>query len=181
MRKILVVTGCGIKGGNTDRLSDAFIRGAKEAGHEVEKAFLGELQIEDCRGCGACQVNGHKCVIRDDMQDLIVEFQKADTIVLASPLYFWTVTARLKAFIDRLYAISTNDQYPKKDFALLMTAGDDYPETFTPVLNYYRALVKALNWTNLGEITIGGCASVPGERRIKEEALLQAEQFGKSI
>ena len=93
MRRILVAVGSGIAGANTDRLADAFIEGAQAAGHEVSKVFLGG-NIAGCRGCGACQLGG-KCVIDDDMQAAYPLFDGCDTLVLASPLYFWTLSGQI--------------------------------------------------------------------------------------
>lgn len=92
------------------------------------------------------QKNGNICVQKDDMQELYQLFEQCDTLVFASPLYLWTITARLKAFIERIYALSTNDEFPEKDTYLLMTAGDDKFWTFEQSVSYYRFLTKALGW-----------------------------------
>ena len=78
------------------------------------------------------------------MQDIYPLFAECDTVVMASPLYFWTITSQLKAFIDRLYAISADDKYPQKDTVLLMTAGDDNENTFDQPKQYFRLLSQAL-------------------------------------
>lgn len=117
MKKILVIMSAGTKLGNTDRLTDAYIKGLVERGHSVTKVYLGSMRIEGCRGCGVCQRLAHQCAVRDGMQDIYPLFAECDTVVMASPLYFWTITAQLKSFIDRLYAISVDDKYPQKDSA----------------------------------------------------------------
>ena len=178
MRRILIAVGSGVKGGNTDRLCDAFMDGARKAGHQVEKVFLGDLTFQGCRGCGACQLNGGKCVVRDDLQAIYPMIEAADTIVLASPLYFWTISGRLKSFVDRFYAFSVEDRYPHKDAMLLMTAGDDHEWTFDRAIDYYRFLCKALGWTNLGEITAGGCKGEAKKRTIADSALDAAKTTG---
>lgn len=94
MSRILVVVGANVHG-NTDRLAEAFIKGAKEAENEVTKIVLNK-NILGCIGCHACQHNGHHCVIQDQMQDYYSLFAEADMVVLASPLYFWSISARLK-------------------------------------------------------------------------------------
>lgn len=180
MRNILVVVGSGIRNGNTDQLADSFIKGAKELGHHAEKVFLGDGVIQGCKGCGVCQ-SGHGCVQEDMMQNIYPLFEKADTIVLASPLYFWTISASLKAFIERLYAISKEDTYPKRDCMLLMTAGDDTFWTFEQPIAYYRFVTKAIGWQDLGMVLAGGCSGEPGKRNIKEEHLQQAYETGKKL
>lgn len=181
MRKILVIVGSGIKGGNTDKLADAFIKGAELADHRINKVFLGNKEIAGCRGCGACQKNGNCCVIKDAMQEIYLLIEDCDTVVLASPLYFWTISVRIKAFIDRLYAVSKEGKYPSKDSILLMTAGDDSFWTFEQPVSYYRFFTRAIGWSDQGMCLAGGCNGEPGKRHIEEKYLEQAKELGKNI
>lgn len=180
MRNILILVGSGIKGGNTDRLAHAFTEGAREKGHTVHSVFLGSLELSGCLGCGACQQD-HVCIQKDGMAEIYSLFEQCDTIVLASPLYFWTVSARIKAFIERLYAISRDDQYPPKDCVLLMTAGDDQFWTFEQPLSYYHFVTKAIGWSDIGTCLAGGCSGEPGKRHIDKVCLEHARQLGRSI
>lgn len=181
MRKILVVVGSGIKGGNTDRLTDAFIRGASEKGHEVYKYFLGDTDIHGCRGCGACQKNGGKCVVKDIMQDIYKYAKTCDTIVMASPLYFWTFSSQIKAFFDRLYALSKDNIYPAKDTVMLMTAEDNGEKTFAFPDHYYRFITEGLGWKNVGTYYAGGCHGAVSGRFIDEKHLQGAYELGKNL
>jgi multimeric flavodoxin WrbA len=180
MRKILVVVGSGKLHGNTNQLSDEFIMGALETGHQVKKVNLTE-NIQGCKGCGVCQNNGHHCVIRDMMKDIYPLFDEADTIVMASPLYFWSLSARLKSFIDRLYAISTDDEYPKKDTVLLMTSGSDEFYAFEQAVSFYRFFIKALGWKDQGMVLAGSCITKQTETAVKEHFLNEAYCLGKRI
>ncbi len=156
-KNVLVLMSAGTRFGNTDRLTDAYIKGLVEKGHSVTKVYLGSMRIEGCRGCGLCQRHAHKCAIRDDMQDLYPLFAECDTVVMASPLYFWTITSKLKAFIERLYAISTDDKYPSKDTVLLMTAGDDNDTTFEQPIRYFRLISQVLGGNEKEIYCAGGC------------------------
>lgn len=156
-KNVLVLMSAGTRFGNTDRLTDAYIKGLVEKGHSVTKVYLGSMRIEGCRGCGLCQRHAHKCAIRDDMQDLYPLFAECDTVVMASPLYFWTITSKLKAFIERLYAISTDGKYPSKDTVLLMTAGDDNDTTFEQPTRYFRLISQVLGGNEKGVYCAGGC------------------------
>lgn len=180
MRNILVVVGSGIIAGNTDRLSDAFINGAMDAGHTVHKVFLGTEELNGCRGCGACHKD-HHCVIDDVMQRVYPLFSQCDTIVMASPLYFWTLSAQIKAYMDRLYAVSTDDIYPPKDTLLLMTAGDDKPNTFDGALSYYKFITNALGWLDVGSYMAGGCTGGPGRHEIADAHLKNAYTVGRQL
>lgn len=99
--KVLVVNGSPRAKGNSDLLCDEFIRGAREAGHNVEKISLREKNISYCKACYACFRTG-RCVQKDDMAEILEKAQEADVIVLASPTYFLTISGQMKVMIDRL-------------------------------------------------------------------------------
>lgn len=179
---IAVVVGSGIKNGNTARLAKAFAAGAQAAGHRVEYIFLGEKRIEGCRGCGGCQRNGGRCVLKDDMEEIYPILKECQMVVMASPLYFWTISGRLKSFVDRFYALGKKDRYPYKETVLLMTAGDNGEETFREAVRCYQVLCSALKWSRRGMYLAGGCVGGEAEQReIKEEHLEKAYQLGMSI
>ena len=132
MKRILVVLGGGRKKGNTRQLADAFIQGAVDARHEIELVSLNQVEVKGCMGCNACRY-GKPCVQKDGFSELVPKIKAADLIVFASPLLFWTISAKLKAFIERFYCIAEEDEnpplgryekYPVKDAALLMTSAD---------------------------------------------------------
>lgn len=180
MSKILIVVGSGDRNGNTDQLCEAFMKGALDAGNEVEKVNLSG-SIEGCMGCGACQKNGNHCVINDKMQSIYPMFDKADTVVLASPLYFWSISGRLKSFIDRLYAASTEDKYKHKNTVLLMTSGSKGFYAFQQAVSFYNFFTSALGWTDKGMVLARGCKGEIGKKSIDNEYLESAYNLGKSI
>lgn len=99
--KILVINGSPRAKGNSDILCDEFIRGAKDAGHTVQKISLREKKISPCMACYACFRTGH-CVQKDDMAEILEAWQSSDIVVLASPTYFLTMSGQMKVMIDRL-------------------------------------------------------------------------------
>lgn len=100
MTKIIAINGSPRKNGNTETVLDAFLRGAEKVGSETKKFRLSELEFRNCRGCNACHKKG-VCVLKDDLTPLFDEILKSDILVLASPIYSMTVSAEMKAFIDR--------------------------------------------------------------------------------
>lgn len=191
MKNILILVGSSRKNGNTDLLASAFADGARAAGHNVHKVLLGDKMINGCLGCNACKHTG-TCVQKDDMAQLYPLLEECDTVVLASPLYYWTISARLKAVIERLYAIAQEDphpplgryeKYPHKDTALLMTAADNFFWTFEQAVSYYQfALINYIGWTDKGMILAGGCGGAGNERCIeKTEYLQKAFAFGQGL
>ena len=105
MKNILVIQGGGRVNGNTSQLVDAFIRGAKEAGNSVEKISLNKTEVKGCIGCNACRY-GKPCVQKDGFNELVPKIKSADLLVFASPLLFWTLSSKIKAFIERFYCIA---------------------------------------------------------------------------
>lgn len=102
--KVLGIYGSPRKGGNTDLLLDKVLDGAVSAGAEAKKLYVRKLSISGCLECGSCDETG-KCVVKDDMQDVYPLFQEADIIFLASPNFFYNVTAQVKLLIDRSQAM----------------------------------------------------------------------------
>lgn len=98
--KIIAVNGSPRKNGNTETVLAAFLAGAAEAGAETKSVRLSDLTFRNCKGCNACHKKGI-CVIADSLTPVFEELMQADMLVLASPIYSMTVTAEMKAFIDR--------------------------------------------------------------------------------
>lgn len=99
--KVLVINGSPRANGNSDLLCDELIRGAEEAGNQVEKISLREKEIHPCKACYACFKTG-ACVQKDDMAEILKKAEAADVLVLASPTYFLTMSGQMKVMIDRL-------------------------------------------------------------------------------
>lgn len=191
MKKILIVLGGGRPNGNTAQLVNAFKQGAEAAGHQVEILSLIKNTVNGCLGCNACRYE-KPCVQRDSFHELIPKIKEADLIALASPLYFWTLSARIKAFIERFYCLAQQDpnpplgryeRYPVKDCALLMTAADNLFWTFEQAQSYYQfAVVNYLGFHDRGMLLAGGCGDTNGKPQIgKTDWLDKAFAFGKGI
>ena len=103
-KKVLILSGSPRKGGNSDILCDEFAKGATEAGHNVEKIRVSEKNIHHCIACYHCSKNSGACVFKDDMAEILQKMIDADVLVLASPVYFYSIDAQLKAVIDRTVA-----------------------------------------------------------------------------
>ena len=170
------------------QLAQHFAAGAKDAGHEVELLSLSTYLVNGCLGCNACRF-GKPCIQNDDFSALVPKIQQADMLVFASPLYFWTISAKLKAFIERFYCLAEKDpappygryeKYPEKDCALLLTSADNYFWTFEQAVSYYRfALVRYIGFRDKGILLAGGCGSTNGPPQIgKTDHLQRAYDFG---
>lgn len=164
MGKILILNGSPRPNGNTAGLIEAFKQGAEENGHTVTQFNLQKMNIHPCLGCfGGGKTPNSPCVQKDDMQQIYPVYEEADILILASPMYYWNITAQLKTAFDRLFAVAEkNSDYsnPQKDCIMLMAAEGDTKDNFEPVEHYYHSLLKHLGWNNLGEIYAGGVMSI---------------------
>lgn len=101
---ILAIFGSPRQGGNTDTLLEAMLKSAEAHGAIVERLFIRNLSIAPCRECRSCHKTG-ECVIQDDMQGIYPKLLRADVIIVASPIFFYHITAQLKCLIDRCQAL----------------------------------------------------------------------------
>ncbi len=102
--KVLGIYGSPRKGGNSDQLLDKALEGARAAGAEIMRVYARDLKMCGCLECGGCDKTG-KCVVEDDMQDVYPLMEAADVIFLASPIFFYGITAQAKALVDRSQAL----------------------------------------------------------------------------
>ena len=132
MKKVLVLSGSPRKGGNSDILCDEFIKGALASGNEVEKVRVAEKKIGYCLGCYYCKDHEGRCVLNDDMRDVLQKIIDADVLVFATPVYFYSMSAQLKTVIDRTVARWT--EIGNKDLYYIMTATEDEEDTMDATL-----------------------------------------------
>ena len=184
MKKVLIIQSAAMEGGNTDRLADAFARGAEASGHQVTKFSLGKLQVNGCLGCNACLRTGGKCVQQDDMQQIYPAFYDCDVLCLATPIYCYAITARLKAFCERLYAAGMGEvpmANPRKETVLLCTAAEGGSSVFQQAVTFYRTNNSFNRWRDAGMVLAGGCGGCPGPRHLAKSWENEAYQLGKRL
>lgn len=121
MKNILIISSSPRKNGNSQMLCEQFKKGAEEKGHTATLIRLMEKKIGFCRACDGCMRNGGICVLNDDMAEILKLFQEADVIVLATPVYFYGISAQMKTFIDRTYPIWQH--LGKKEVYYIISAG----------------------------------------------------------
>ncbi len=142
-KKVLILSGSPRRGGNSDLLCDEFLRGAAEAGNQAEKIFLRDRRIAPCNACYYCTQSGGRCAISDDMGEVLDKMQAADVIVMASPVYFYSIDAQMKALIDRCVARWTS--IPDKEFYYIMTAAEDSETVMDCTLECFRGFAACLD------------------------------------
>ena len=174
-KNIVVLAGSPRKESSTDRLVAAFTEGAKGAGHTVTTFRVADMKIGGCLGCNHCFQETGVCVQKDDMQTILYALRKADTLVLASPVYFWSVTSQLKSVIDRTYAL-LKEGSSIKNAALLITCGDNSDAAAEPSIAMFRRICAYLKWKEAGILVVPG-VHVPQDINGRPE-LERAKQLG---
>ncbi len=180
MKQVLIIHGSPRKQGNTARLAAQFARGAADAGHTVTQITLKDKTIHDCLGCGACQYKEGQCVQKDDMQEIYQAMQKADVIVLASPVYFYTWTSLMKRMLDRTFAVISVLQ--NKTFYLLSTGaatGEEYMKTMIDSFQQYVSCFAA-GGNKSGGYLFGYGTNAPGDIRTMP-VMDEAYALGKAL
>lgn len=175
--KILVITGSPRKNGNSNTLADRFVEGAKEAGHEVLRFDAAFKEVHPCIACNRCGMNG-PCVFKDDFEFVRKHIVDADAVVFATPMYYFGISAQIKAVIDRFYAINGMIHVPKKA-VLMMTYADDSRRKEEPILTHYEVLLEYLGWTDAGRIVAPGVWTAGSINRTKYPK--QAYELGRTI
>lgn len=175
MKKILILSGSPRKDGNSDILCNEFARGAAEAGHAVETVRVAEKKIGYCRACYACR-NAGVCVLHDDMAEVLQKIIDADVLVLASPVYFYSIDAQLKALIDRTVARWT--EVKNKEFYYIVTAADAERASAETTLACFRGYADCVEGAKEMGIIYGMGTYEKGEVR-NTDAMAQAFEAGK--
>ena len=152
--KILILTGSPRKNGNSNTLAEHFIRGAEEAGHEIVRFDAAFKEVHPCIGCNKCGMNG-ECVFKDDFEFVRNHIVDAGMVVFATPMYYFGISAQIKAVIDRFYAINGSIHVPKKA-ALLMTYADNDKRKEKAITDHYEILLDYLGWSDAGKIIAPG-------------------------
>lgn len=176
-KKVLILSASPRKGGNSDLLCDQFMKGAKEAGHKTEKIFLKDRNINYCTGCGTC-FNTGKCSQKDDMAEILEEMISADVIVMATPVYFYTMCAQMKTLIDRTVARYT--KINNKEFYFIVTAAVNSQSSMQRTIEGFRGFTSCLSGAKEKGIVYGTGVWKIGEIKGKK-AMNHAFEMGKAV
>jgi multimeric flavodoxin WrbA len=176
-KKVLLLSSSPRRGGNSDLLCEQFMKGAKQAGHEAEKIFLKNKKINYCTGCGTC-FNGEKsCVQKDDMAEILGKMIAADVIVMATPVYFYTMCAQMKTLIDRTCTRYT--EISNKEFYFIVAAADKSKKAMGRTLEGFRAFTSCLSGAEEKGVIYGTGAWNIGDIK-GSSAMTQAYEMGKN-
>ena len=155
MGRIVVLVGSVRRGGNTELLARAFAEGAA-AKHDVELVSVADYSIHPCTGCNCCFTSeGNRCIRQDDMVQICEKLRRADTVVVASPVYFYGLSAQLKALIDRLHTPMRNT-FPIRRLGLILVGAASLPDLFDPIVLQYRMILRFFGLEDIGMVLVPG-------------------------
>jgi multimeric flavodoxin WrbA len=187
--KVLGIYGSPRKGGNSDRLLDEALRGAKDFGAEVRSVYCRDLKISGCLECGGCDKTG-KCVVKDDMEMVYPILEEADAVILSSPMFFYAITAQAKALIDRAQALwsrrmltKSPEQRKKYDSGrgYLIAVGATKGKTlFDGAIKTAQYFYDALDMSYEGGLFVRALEG-KGDAAQSADALRDAYELGKNV
>lgn len=179
-KKVLILSSSPRRGGNSDTLCNEFMRGATEAGNEAEKVFLRDKTIHYCTGCSTCSQYGKPCPQEDDAAKIIDKMLAADVIVLATPVYFYAMSAQLKTMLDRCCGLYTEMKNKEFYFLAAGAEGDDNRQNLKRVFDNLMGFIDCLEHPVVrGKVLATGVWHV-GEIK-GNPALEEAYKMGKQI
>ena len=180
---VLILKGSPRENGNSSTLAEQVAAGAKEAGAEVESISLHTLDIRPCDACDSCHETNGVCVIKDDMQALYPKLRRASAIVVASPIYWFTVSAQAKLCIDRWYALETRqgNELRGKKFGIILTYGDSdlYTSGGINAIHTFESMLRYLRAEMVG--IVHGTASDVGDAQKQPELMEKAYRLGQKL
>ena len=176
--KIVILMSSPNPKGSTSILVDNFKKGAEECGHIVEQIDVCRLNVNTCTGCVACGSEGD-CVQNDDNERICKSLLSCDMVVFATPLYYYGMSAQLKAVVDRFcaYNISLNRRHLKSALLTVAWNADDW--TFDALTAHYKTLVRYINFEDMGMVLGYGCGSPSMTRASRYPD--EANKLGRSL
>ena len=175
-KQILVISTSPRKGGNSDMLAEELIRGAREAGNDVEKVTLYDKTIGFCKGCLTCQ-STQRCIIHDDADTIAQKMLNADVLVFATPIYYYGMSGQMKTMLDRANPLYSAD-YRFRDIYLLTASAEDDSASDGPV-HGLEGWIACFEQARLAGVVRGGNANDPGE--MSQAKLTEAYEMGKHV
>ncbi len=178
MSNVVILVGSVRKNGNTARLAQSFAEGAAN-NNNVEIVSVADYNVNPCIGCNSCFTReGNQCFQDDDMVQIYEKLRNADIVVIASPVYFYGISAKLKAIVDRLHTPMRHTFHIKK-LGLLLVGAAELANLFDPIIMQYQMVLDFFRLESIGTILVRGIKDIGDIKG--SSALKEAYELGKSI
>lgn len=182
--RVIAFVGSPRRGGNSDQLAEALLAGAAEAGHETEKIYLADHALTPIDAVYGSEDNWTDS--RQDVADALLDrLLAADVVILASPIYWFSISGLLKLFVDRFALYQRDgrrlmDLTPGKRLVVALSCADPEPGYLELVLGPLRQAAKWLRMEWAGQVVASDVAD-PGDLRAKPEVLAEAKELGRGL
>lgn len=179
MSKILIVSASLRTNSNSEILAREAEKGALAAGNEVSFVSLKDKELGFCKGCLACQKT-KKCVIRDDASEILEQVKASDTLVFATPIYYYELSGQLKTLLDRLNPLYPQE-YRFRDVYLMTTSAEEGDEVVQTAVGGIKGWIACFEKARFAGVFNGGGLNAPAEAAKQEELLRAAYTFGTAL
>lgn len=180
MKKVLIISTSLRNNSNSEILANQFYKGAVSSNNEVEYLTLKDKKINYCLGCLACQ-KIHRCVINDDVSEIIKKINESDVIVFASPIYFYEMAGQMKTLLDRTNPLYVSEDRKFKDIYFIATCAEDDNNALNRATQGLEGWIECFDDVSLKGVIYGIGVNDPNEINSKASLLEQAFNMGKSI
>ena len=187
--KIVSLLGSPRKNANSSIVAGRFRAAAQKLGAEIKSFTLNDLNFRGCQGCYLCKTKLDRCVLKDDLAEVLEAVRETDILVLASPVYFWDVTAQMKAFLDRTFSFLvpdflTNPQRsrlaPGKKLVLITTQNNPDKNSFPQIFQKFDYFFRGYGFTDIRQIRAFQArepGAVESDQEVMELAARTAEEL----
>lgn len=178
-KNILIISSSLRAGSNSELISKEVAHGAQSTGNRVEFVSLKNKKIKFCIGCLKCQKQG-KCILKDDMSELIEKVNIADTLVFSTPIYYYEMSGLLKTFLDRCNPLYIRD-YHFKEVYLITASAENSQTVYQRAQSGLEGFVECFPNAEFKGVFSGGGLTNPKEIKTHDEILERAFAFGTKI
>lgn len=189
MKKIVCVLGSPRLQGNSAAIAKRFCEEAEKLGASVETFPLNKLSYRGCQGCMACKTKLDRCVLKDDLAQVLDAVREADVLVMASPVYYGDVSSQLKAFIDRTFSylvpnFATDPNpcrlRPGKKLVFVLAQAQPDEKLFADIYPRYESFFKWYGFDGTHLIRCAG-AQAPGEAEKRADVMDRASELARAL
>lgn len=180
MKKVLIISTSLRNGSNSEILAKEAYKGALDAGNDVEYVSLKDKNIRFCKGCLACQVN-HKCVIKDDMEELTKKVSNAEVIIFSTPIYYYEMSGMMKTFLDRCNPLYGNEDNKFKEIYLIATCADENKEALDRAINGLGGWIECFDGCSFKKAIYGVGINDANEALKNIEVMKEAYSLGTNL
>ncbi len=187
--KIVSVLGSPRENANSTTIANRFCKSAEKLGAEVKSFVLNDLQFRGCQGCMACKTKLDRCILEDDLTEVLEAVRETDILVLASPVYYWDVSGQLKCFLDRTFSYLVPDFItnpvksrlsPGKKLLMILAQNNPDEKNFTSIFPKFDYFFRAYGFSET--LLIRACGvSAPGAVASRKEVMMLAEKAAEKL